>query len=186
MNTLIITTLAVIFGTILGFAVFMLCRKGNAAANSITDSFIWLIQGTPTVVLLMILYYIIFGAMEISGLWVSVIAFSLIFGSSVFIMLRSGTGAVDRGQYEAAYALGFTEMRAFFTVILPQAAIHFMPAYKEAAATMIKATSIAVIYFVMAGVVNFIVSMIQNRITPSKRKREDILKGIDLKEAEIL
>ncbi len=215
LNTMIITFLAVIFGTCTGFAAFMACRKGNAAANAITDFSIWLIQGTPTVVLLMILYYIIFGAFEINGLWVSVIAFSLIFGSSVFIMLKTGTGAVDRGQTEAAYALGFTEMHAFFTVILPQAAVHFMPTYKEAVANLIKATSIvgyiavqdltkmgdivrsrtfeaffpliavAVIYFVMAGAVNFAVGMIQNRITPSKRRRESILKGLDLEGAEI-
>ena len=207
-NTMIITVLSIICGTILGFVVYLFCRGGNVIANLITRFFVWLIQGTPMVVLLMILYYIIFGKVDIAGIWVAVIAFTLTFGAGVYGMLCSGVNALDRGQTEAAYALGFTDRRTFFTVILPQAALHFMPSYKAEVVALIKATAIvgyiavqdltkmgdivrsrtyeaffpliavAVIYFVLAGVLNMIVGMIHNRIRPEKRTRDDILRGI--------
>ena len=123
-------------------------------------------------------------------------------------MLTFGTGAVDHGQTEAAYALGFTDLQTFFTVILPQAAIHFMPSLKEEVTMLIKSTSVvgyiavqdltkmgdivrsrtyeaffpliavAAIYFVLAGILNLVTSAIERRITPSRRKPEDILRGI--------
>ena len=209
MNTMIITVSAIFCGMLLGFIAFMFCRTGNKAANVITKFSVWLIKGTPIVVLLMILYYVIFGHVNISGIVVAIIAFTLTFGTSVYRMLTFGTGAVDRGQTEAAYALGFTDMRTFFTVILPQAALHFMPSFKEEVTMLIKSTSVvgyiavqdltkmgdivrsrtyeaffpliavALIYFVLAGMLNIIVNIIQTRITPSKRKPEDILRGID-------
>ena len=208
-NTMIITVLSILCGTVLGFMVYLMCRGGNVIANLITRFCVWLIQGTPMVVLLMILYYIIFGKVDINGMWVAVIAFSMTFGASVYGMLRSGTGALDAGQTEAAYALGFTDRQTFFTVILPQAALHFMPSYKAEVVALIKATAIvgyiavqdltkmgdivrsrtyeaffpliavAVIYFVLAGMLNIIVGIIHNRIRPEKRTRDDILRGID-------
>ena len=206
---MIITVSSIFCGMLLGFIAFMFCRTGSVIANAITKFSVWLIKGTPIVVLLMILYYVIFGHVNISGIIVSIIAFTLIFGTSVYRMLTFGTGAVDRGQTEAAYALGFTDMQTFFTVILPQAALHFMPSFKEEVTMLIKSTSVvgyiavqdltkmgdivrsrtyeaffpliavAVIYFVLAGMLNIIVNIIHVRITPSKRKAEDILKGID-------
>ena len=130
LNTLIITALSILCGTALGFSVFMLCRNGNPVANGVTRFAMWLVQGTPMVVLLMILYYIIFGKSAISGILVAVIGFSLTFGSSVFGLLKMGVGAVDRGQYEAAYALGYSSRRTFFKIILPQALPHVMSAYR--------------------------------------------------------
>ena len=209
-STMIITVLSIVFGTILGFVVYLSCRGGNIIANLTTRFCIWLIQGMPMVVLLMILYYIVFGKVDIAGIWVAVIAFSLTFGASVYGMILSGVNALDKGQLEAAYALGFTDRRAFFTIILPQAALHFMPSYKATVVALIKATAIvgyiavqdltkmgdivrsrtyeaffpliavAVIYFVLAGMLNAIVRIVHNRITPEKRTRRDILRGIDI------
>ena len=209
-STMIITVFSILGGTILGFIVYLSCRGGNIIANLVTRFFVWLIQGMPMVVLLMILYYIIFGNVDIAGIWVAVIAFSLTFGAGVYGMLLSGVNALDKGQLEAAYALGFTDRRAFFTIILPQAALHFMPAYKAEVVALIKATAIvgyiavqdltkmgdivrsrtyeaffpliavAVIYFVLAGMLNIIVNIIHNRIKPEKRTKNDILRGIEI------
>ena len=158
----------------------------------------------------MILYYVIFGHIDIKAIWVSIIAFTLTFGSSFYGMLQFGAGAVDIGQTEAAYALGFTDWQTFFKIILPQAALHFMPSYKAEVSELVKATaivgyiavqdltkmgdivrsrtyeaffpliSVAVIYFILAALLNTITNIIHARITPSKRKPEDILRGIDL------
>ena len=207
-TTLLITALSIVLGTALGFCIFLLCRRGNRAANGIARFFVWLVQGMPTVVLLMILYYIIFGSVAISGTIVAIIGFTLVFGSAVFAMLKSGVGAVDVGQTEAAWALGYSDRRAFFRVILPQALPHFFPAYKGEITAIIKATAIvgyvavqdltkmgdivrsrtydaffpliavAVIYFILAGILTAIVNRLGVFVDPRRRKKEDVLKGV--------
>lgn len=207
-TTLLITVLSVLLGTALGFLVFMLCRNGNPVANTVTRFCVWLIQGMPVVVLLMILFYIIFGQVAISGTIVSVIGFTLIFGAAVYSMIRSGVGAVDGGQKEAAYALGYTDRKAFFRIVLPQALPHFLPAYKGEITALIKATAVvgyvavqdltkigdivrsrtyeaffpliavAVIYFALAAILTLIVNRIAVRIDPRRRSKSVILKGV--------
>ena len=210
-TTLLITVLSIILGTVLGFGVYLLCRGGNVVANGVTRFFVWLIHGMPMVVLLMILYYIIFGKVAISGTVVAIIGFTLVFGASVIGMLRSGVGAVDKGQTEAAYALGYSDRRAFFRVVLPQALPHFFPAYKGEITATIKATAIvgyvavqdltkmgdivrsrtyeaffpliavAIIYFILAGILTAIVNRLGVFIDPRRRKNEDVLKGVTVK-----
>ena len=209
-NTMLITALAILFGTALGFVLFMLCRNGNPVPNVTTRFSMWLVQGTPMVVLLMILYYIIFGRVAISGIAVAVIGFTLTFGAAVLGMLRMGVGMIDRGQYEAAYALGHSNRHTFFKIILPQAIPHVLPAFQGEIVGLIKATAIVgyiavqdltkmgdivrsrtyeaffpliaitVIYFVLEGLFSFAVSRIRIHIDPKKRKRENILKGVNL------
>ncbi|MBQ9407962.1 MAG: transporter substrate-binding domain-containing protein, partial [Clostridia bacterium] len=208
MTTLLITILAVLFGTSLGFMVFMLCRNGNLMANLVTRFCLWLVQGMPMVVLLMILYYIIFSSVAISGVAVAVIGFTLTFGASVFGLLKMGVGAVDNGQYEAAYALGYSNRRTFFRIILPQALPHMLPAYNGEIVALIKATAIVgyiavqdltkmgdivrsrtyeaffpliavtVIYFALEGLIGYLVRRISVNLNPKRREPTDILKGI--------
>ena len=210
-TTLIITILSILLGTIVGFIVFMLCRKDNPIAIRITRFFIWLIEGMPVVVLLMILYYIVFARAGISGTAVSVVGFTLIFAASVYGMLKAGVNAVDVGQTEAAYALGYTDRSAFFRIVLPQAMPHFMPAYKRQITALIKATAVvgyvavqdltkvgdlirsrtyeaffpliavAVIYFILAAILTWFVNKAEIRTDPRRRTPEDILKGIEEK-----
>lgn len=207
-NTMLITLLSILFGTALGFLVFMLCRNGNPVANGVTRFSMWLVQGTPMVVLLMILYYIIFGSVSISGITVAVIGFTLTFGASVFGLIQMGVGTIDRGQYEAAYALGHSNRHTFFRIILPQAIPHVLPAYQGEIVGLIKATAIVgyiavqdltkmgdivrsrtyeaffpliavtIIYFVMEALFSFVIGRIRINIDPKKRKREKILKGV--------
>ena len=209
-NTLLITVLAILLGTVLGFLLFMLCRNRNIFANGVTRFSIWLVTGTPMVVLLMILYYIIFGSVAISGIAVAVIGFTLTFGAAVFGLLRMGVGTIDRGQYEAAYALGHSNRHTFFKIILPQAIPHVLPAYQSEIVGLIKATAIVgyiavqdltkmgdivrsrtyeaffpliavtVIYFVLEGLFSFAISRIRISIDPRKRRREKILKGVNI------
>ena len=208
LTTLLITLLSILFGTLMGFALFMLCRNGNPVTNLVTRFCLWLVQGMPMVVLLMILYYIIFGSVAISGVTVAVIGFTLTFGAAVYGLLKMGVGAVDNGQYEAACALGYTNIRTFFRIILPQALPHVLPAYRGEIVGLIKATAIVgyiavqdltkmgdivrsrtyeaffpliaitVIYFVLEGLLGFLVSRISVNFNPKRRKPADILKGV--------
>jgi polar amino acid transport system substrate-binding protein len=161
------------------------------------------------VVLLMILYYIVFATCAISGLAVAVIGFTLTFGAGVFGMLKTGVGAVSNGQYEAAWALGFTDINTFFKVILPQALPLVMPTYKGAVVDLIKSTAIVgyiavqdltkmgdivrsrtyeaffpliavtVIYFALESLIGILISRVELRIDTKSRKRETILKGVN-------
>ena len=210
-TTLQISLLAILFGTVLGFGLYMLCRRGNRAANLSTGYYIWLVKGMPMVVLMLVLYYVVFGKVDISGISVSVIGFTLTFGAAVFGQLRAGVAAVDPGQREAAYALGYSDLRTFFRIILPQALPRALPSYRGEILGLLKGTSVVgyiavldltkmgdivrsrtyeaffpliavtVIYFVLQGIAGLIIDLIAIRINPRNRKREDILKGIDLK-----
>ncbi|MBQ3270277.1 MAG: transporter substrate-binding domain-containing protein [Clostridia bacterium] len=208
LTTLLITMLSILFGTMLGFGVFMLCRNGNLVANHVTRFSMWMVQGMPMVVLLMILFYIIFGSVAISGTIVAVIGFTLTFGAAVFGLLKMGVGAVDNGQYEAAYALGYSNRRTFFRIILPQALPHVLPAYRGEIVGLIKATAIVgyiavqdltkmgdivrsrtyepffpliaitVIYFALEGLIGFLIGRASVSFNPKRRKPADILKGV--------
>lgn len=206
--TVLITFLSIVFGTVLGFLIFMLCRNGNTAANGIARVYTRLVQGLPVVVLLMVLYYIIFGRLSISGITVSVLCFTMTFSSSVFGLLKMGVGMIDPGQYEAAYALGHANRHTFFRIIFPQAIPHVLPAYRGDIVALIKATSIvgyiavqdltkmgdivrsrtyeaffpliaiSVIYFVLEELFSFLVRRIEVLVNPRTRTREEILKGL--------
>lgn len=206
--TVLITIVSILTGTLIGFAVFMLIRNGNTVANKITDFFLWLIHGMPTVLLLMILYYIVFGSSRLSGMWVSAVGFSLMFACSMIDMLRVGYHAIDRGQFEASTALGYSDTLRFFKIILPQAARHFLPIYKNEVVTLIKETSVvgyiavldltkisdlvrsrtyeaffpliltAIMYFVIETILTYIVKRIDISIDPKRRPQSSILKGI--------
>ena len=207
-TTLLITVLSILFGTALGFFVFMLCRNGNPAANAVTRFCVWLVQGMPMVVLLMVLYYIVFGNVSISGVAVAVVGFTLTFGAAVFALMKMGVGMIDRGQYEAAYALGHSNRRTFYRVILPQAIPHVLPAYRGEIVSLLKATAVVgyiavqdltkmgdivrsrtyeaffpliavtLIYFALEGLLNALIRTLQVRIDPKRRSRERILKGV--------
>lgn len=207
-TTLLITVQSILFGTLLGFIVFMLCRNGNPAANIITRFCVWLVQGMPMVVLLMVLYYIVFGSAPISGIAVAVIGFTLTFGAAVYGLMKMGVGMIDIGQYEAAYALGHSNRHTFYRVILPQAIPHVLPAYRGEIVSLLKATAVVgyiavqdltkmgdivrsrtyeaffpliavtVIYFVLEGILNAMNTRLQVWFDPKKRSRSRILKGV--------
>ena len=213
--TTLITVCSIVIGTILGFAVYMACRHGNVFANKTTNFFMWLIHGMPTVLFLMILYYVIFGSSRMSGMWISVVGFSLIFACAMIDMLRVGYNAIGRGQYEASTALGYSDGQSFFKILLPQAANHFLPIYSNEVVTLIKETSVvgyiavldltkisdlvrsrtyeaffaliltAVVYFVIQGIMVRLVKMVQKKIDPRRRSDKKILAGIDATEWEL-
>ena len=210
LTTLNITVLSILIGTLLGFGVYLAVRGGNPAANRITRFCIWLVQGMPVVVFLMILYYVIFGRVSIPGTWVAVIGFSLIFGAGVVMMLKTGVGAVDRAQMQTASALGYSDRKAFFRVVLPQAVPHMLETYTGQVTALIKATavvgyiavqdltkmgdiirsrtyeaffpliSVAVIYFVLAGILSFVVRRIGGLLDVRRRRNGLLLKGVNI------
>lgn len=140
--TLIISTFSILLGTIFGLILYIICRNKGKLINLLVDKISWLVEGTPTVLLLMIFYFIIFGNVNIEKIIVAVVVFTIIFTVSMFSMLTSGEKAVGPGQLEAALSQGFSEFAAYILIILPQSAIHFLPQYCDEVVSLIKETSI--------------------------------------------
>ena len=205
----IITVLSIIFGTALGFLIYLGYKRENPLFNKIVDFFSWLLQGMPTVVFLMILFYIVFAHTSLSGTGVATVGFSMTFAISVLGMLNTSVASIDKGQSEAALALGYSEGATFFKMVLPQAAQFFLPLFKSEIVSLIKGTAVvgyiavqdltkmgdivrsrtyeaffplivtAIIYFILAGILTAIVSRIEIRIDPKRRDVSKLMKGAD-------
>ena len=94
------------------------------------------------VVILMILYYVIFGKSDISGVWVAILAFGMTSGASLARQFFGAITGVDRGQTEAALAMGFTKPEAFLGIVFPQAARIALSGYFSEIIGLMKGTAI--------------------------------------------
>ena len=141
-TTCIITLCSTVLGTLLAFFICIYRLTGSRVGKLVSDIFVKLMQGTPTVVLLMILYYVVFGRSGISPIWVAVIGFTMNLGAYGSEIMRSGIRSVDKGQLEAALSLGYNEQQAFNKFIFPQAASRFLPAYRDEVINLLKSTSV--------------------------------------------
>lgn len=141
--TLVMSIAAGILGIILGSGICAIRRSKSKTARGISATVIHLIQGMPAVVLLMILYYVVFGKVDINATIVATIGFATMFGVYSSEIMRSGFDSVDKGQIEAALALGYTRKQAFMKVELPQASYKFIPVLTGEFISMVKMTSIA-------------------------------------------
>jgi polar amino acid transport system substrate-binding protein len=141
-TTLLISVLSVLFGTVLGLLLYLWVANGKRAEHAVTAIIGWLAGSTPTVVLLMILYYVIFKNYAVSNVAVAIVGFTIVFGCSFYEKILSGVKAVGTGQEEAARAQGFTASQTFFRIIFPQAAVHFAPNYQSDVISLIQDTSV--------------------------------------------
>lgn len=139
--TFLITLCSCLFGTLLGIAVCALLRSSRMAA-ALTGLLVHIIQGTPVVVVLLVMYYIVFGAFEISAVAVAVLTFSITFSAEFAMLLRGALKAVDPGQIEAALAMGFTRAQVYRYIDIPQALHAMLPNYASAAIGLLKESAI--------------------------------------------
>ena len=131
------------FGLLLAFALVFLRHRNDPVFNRLIAVYCSLISGIPAVVILMVLYYIVFGKTSIPAIIVAVIGFSLIFGARAFGVIWNTLESIDPGQREAALALGYGEEHAFREIILPQARRGFIPLIAAQFTSLVKETSIA-------------------------------------------
>ena len=130
-NTLIITLGALLIGVVIGSVIAIVKYFSEDAprmkwAAALCDVYVTVIRGIPVVVLLLIFYFVVLSGAD--GVIVAIITFGINSGAYMAELIRSGINAVDKGQMEAACSLGFTDRKAFFDVVLPQAMPHIMPA----------------------------------------------------------
>lgn len=111
-------------------------------ANAVCKIYLTVIRGTPTVVQLLIAYFIIF-ATSTSDVNIAIFAFGLNSGAYVAEIVRAGIMSIDNGQFEAGRSLGFTYAQTMWYVIIPQMIKNVLPALCNEFIVLIKETSIA-------------------------------------------
>lgn len=146
--TLTVTFFALILGVVLGLFIAIVRStydktKKLKVLNFICNIYITILRGTPIVVQLMIIYFVIFASVDISKTLVAVLAFGLNSGAYVAEIFRSGIMSIDNGQFEAGRSLGFNYRQTMIHIIMPQAFKNVLPALGNEFITLLKETSVA-------------------------------------------
>ena len=147
-NTLIIALGAVLIGFILGLLISLIRdshdKNGNfKIINYICVKYVAIIRGTPALLQLMIIYYVVFRTVDINPIIVGILAFGLNSSAYVSEIIRSGIKSVDISQMEAARSLGLSYSQGMKYVVLPQAIKNIIPALGNEFITLIKETAVA-------------------------------------------
>lgn len=147
-TTIKITFFAVLVGIAIGFIVGMIRSTYEKThklkiLNFICNIYLTVIRGTPVLVQLLIIYYIIFASVRIDKILVAVLAFGINSGAYVAEIFRSGIMSIDNGQFEAGRSLGFNYPQTMWYIIMPQAFKNVLPALCNEFIALLKETSIA-------------------------------------------
>lgn len=146
-NTFLITLFAGIIGVVLGFLVAIIRSTADKTGklgflNAICKVYLTIIRGTPAMVQLLIIYYVIFGSVAIDKRLVAIISFGINSGAYVAEIVRSGIMSIDAGQTEAGRSLGFNYGQTMLYVVMPQAFKNVLPALANEFIVLLKETSI--------------------------------------------
>ncbi|MCQ2511963.1 MAG: amino acid ABC transporter permease [Lachnospiraceae bacterium] len=158
-NTIIITIFALIIGVLLGIIIAAvrstydkngadMKKRGGPAyvflkiGNTLCNLYLTVVRGTPSVVQLLIMYFIILVNVT-NGVFVAIIAFGLNSAAYVAEIFRGGIMSIDEGQFEAGRSLGFNYLQTMFHIILPQAIKVILPSLFNEFITLIKETAVA-------------------------------------------
>ena len=204
-TTLLITFFSVLIGMVLGFIIaivrFTHDKTGKMkVGNFLCRIYLTVIRGTPAVVQLLIIYFVIFASVPISKIFVAIIAFGINSGAYVAEIVRSGIASIDDGQFEAGRSLGLNYRQTMISIILPQAFKNVLPALANECIVLLKETSVsgyiavqdltkggdiirsqtysafmplisvAIIYLVMVVVLSHFVTKLERRLRQSDRR----------------
>ena len=208
-----VTLFAVLLGIVLGVIVALIRSSYDTLKEELKGGFgkavlyffyklcgiyLTVIRGTPVVVQLMIIYFVIFASSN-NKILVAVLAFGINSGAYVAEIIRGGIMSVDKGQFEAGRSLGFGYVRTMAFIIIPQAFKTVLPALANEFIVLIKETSVsgyvglqeltkggdiirsrtysafmpliavAVIYLVIVMFFSWLVSLLERRLKNSER-----------------
>jgi polar amino acid transport system substrate-binding protein len=140
--TMLISVCSGTLGVLLGFATVLARRSGRRWLVWLMDVYQALMSGLPLVVVLMVLYYVVFGSVDIAGELVAILAFALAFGSTAGTTMWTALSGLDVIQEESGLALGYTSWEVFRKIIFPQAAQQFTPQLLGQFVSLVKDTAI--------------------------------------------
>lgn len=198
--TLIISLLSILLGTILGGIICAMRMSKNAIARITAKVYIDILRGIPQVVLLMLMFYVVFSSVNLSGVIVASITFAMNFAAYVAEMFRTSIESISVGQKEAGIALGFSKIKTFIYIIMPQAVRRVLPVYKGEFISLVKMTSIvgyiavqdltkvgdiirsrtfdaffplifiAILYFLLAWLLTLLLNLVELKTVPKRGK----------------
>ena len=140
--TLLITLCATLLGTLLGGIVCWMRMSRRTWLQRTAKVYIDIMRGTPVLVLLMLMYYVVMAPLNATGIVVAIVTFAMNTAAYISEMLRTAIQGIDRGQTEAGLALGYTQRQTFFKIIMPQVVRAVMPIYQGEVVSLLKGTSI--------------------------------------------
>ena len=146
-NTLVISFFAALLGIMIGFVIAQI-RTSNEfngrfnVLNWFAKAYLAVIRGTPMMIQLLIIYYIVFSSVNVNKILVAIVAFGINSGAYVSEIIRSGIKGVDPGQIEAGRSLGLKFRTILYSIVYPQAFKNSLPALTNEFISLIKETSI--------------------------------------------
>lgn len=146
--TLIIAFFSVLLGLFLGILTSVIRdyykeTKKLKLLSKLCDIYVYVIRGTPTILQLMILYYVVFKTSTLSPIIIGTITFGINSGAYVSEIFRAGFEGIDKGQREASKTLGLNYTKTMRHIVFPQALAKIFPALGNEVITLVKETSIA-------------------------------------------
>ncbi len=147
-NTLKITFFAVLIGIVLGFLVAIIRSTYENThklklLNAVCSVYLTVIRGTPVVVQLMIMYFVIFASTDPGQVPTAILAFGINSGAYVAEIFRSGISSIEKGQFEAGRSLGFNYAQTMWFIVMPQAFKNVVPTLANEFIVLLKETSVA-------------------------------------------
>ncbi len=147
-NTLIMTAVALLIGVVLGFLIAVIRttydRTGKMKLlNVLCRVYLTVIRGTPVMIQLLIIFYVVFGSSRLDKLVIASLAFGLNSAAYVAEIIRSGIMSIDNGQMEAGRSLGMSYGMTMLYIIAPQAFKNILPALANEFIVLIKETSVS-------------------------------------------
>lgn len=148
LNTLVIALFAVCIGVILGGIIAFIRTTYDKTGklkipNLLCRLYLTVIRGTPALIQLLIIYYVVFASVDINKIFVASVAFGINSGAYVAEIFRSGIMSIDRGQMEAGRSLGLNYGQTMWEIIMPQAIKNILPALGNEFIVLLKETSIS-------------------------------------------
>lgn len=158
-NTLKITIVAALIGIVIGILLasirstydkqYETLKKHKGVKyyvlrtlNFIAQIYLTVIRGTPVVVQLLIAFFIIFASAK-NGVAIAMLAFGINSGAYVAEIFRGGIMAIDNGQFEAGYSLGFNYFQTMIFIVIPQVLKNVLPMLLNEFIALLKETSVA-------------------------------------------
>ncbi len=193
-NTLLLTFGSFILGTAVGILLCWATLSPDPVLSRVARKFRSFLMELPTMVLLMIFVYIIFGDSALPVFWCVIVGLTLKAGAFLSDIFESGVSTVSRGEIEAARTLGMSRWQAFRYIVLPQTVSAALPMYKSQFVSTMQETSVVgylavvdmtraasvvssrtldafvglatvtIAYFIIGAVVKWIFSLIVNRM----------------------
>ena len=150
-TTFTVTLFATILGVALGLVIALIRSTADKSGsksiilkilNTVCKVYLTVIRGTPAMIQLLIMFYIVFASPNVSKQFVAILSFGINSAAYVAEIFRSGIMSIDNGQFEAGRSLGFSYTQTMLYIIIPQAFKNVLPALANEFITLLKETSI--------------------------------------------